>query len=90
MGGSSVKDASQIRKVIDIVKSDKERNVVVVSAPGRDEEFDQKITDHLLNFATKGRHLGRQFLDISEKQSFEAIVKSSKSFAMILKLRKKR
>ncbi len=83
-GGSSVKDASQIRKVIEIVKSDKERKVVVVSAPGRDEEFDQKITDHLLNLAAKGNHL-----DISEKQSFEAIVKKFEKLCDDLQVDKK-
>ena len=33
-GGSSVADADQIRKVKAILDSDKERSVVVVSAPG--------------------------------------------------------
>jgi aspartate kinase len=88
-GGSSVKDASQIRKVIDIVKSDKERKVVVVSAPGRDEDFDQKITDHLLNFATEGKHLGEQFIDVSAKQSFEAIVKKFEKLCDDLGVQKK-
>ncbi len=88
-GGSSVKDASQIRKVIEIVKRDKERKVVVVSAPGRDEEFDQKITDHLLNFATKGRYFSGQFLDISEKQSFEAVVKKFEKLCDDLEVEKK-
>jgi aspartate kinase len=35
-GGSSVKDSTQIKKVVEIIKSDKSRKVVVISAPGRD------------------------------------------------------
>ena len=34
-GGSSVADASQIKKVKAILDSDKERTIVVVSAPGK-------------------------------------------------------
>ena len=34
-GGSSLADAVQIRKVCDIIISDPERRVVVVSAPGK-------------------------------------------------------
>lgn len=55
-GGSSVKDPLQITKVLNIVKADKDRRVIVVSAPGRDEKYNEKITDHLLNLATKGKH----------------------------------
>ena len=34
-GGSSVADASQIRKITKIVEADPERRYVVVSAPGK-------------------------------------------------------
>ena len=47
-GGSSVADASQFRKVRDIVKSDPERAYVVVSAAGKRNGSDNKITDLLL------------------------------------------
>ena len=33
-GGSSVKDAFQIKKTVDIINSDEKRKVIVVSAPG--------------------------------------------------------
>jgi aspartate kinase len=46
-GGSSVADDGQIRKVRDIVVSDPRRRVVVVSAPGKRESTDRKITDLL-------------------------------------------
>ncbi|AEV28986.1 aspartate kinase [Sphaerochaeta pleomorpha str. Grapes] len=46
-GGSSVADATQIRKVKSIVDADPERQVVVVSAPGRRSKDDEKVTDML-------------------------------------------
>ena len=48
-GGSSVADASQIKKVKAILDSDKERSVVVVSAPGKRFSGDEKVTDMLLS-----------------------------------------
>jgi len=73
-GGSSVKDATQIRKVIKILQQDKSRKVVVVSAPGRDDLHDQKITDHLLNYATNGKHFLDHLIEVDAQQSFEAII----------------
>ncbi|MEI8217126.1 MAG: aspartate kinase [Eubacteriales bacterium] len=46
-GGSSVSDASQLVKVKRIVESDKERRYIVVSAPGKRNDDDSKITDLL-------------------------------------------
>lgn len=46
-GGSSVADAAQFRKVQAIVREDPERSVVVVSAPGKRNAQDTKITDLL-------------------------------------------
>ncbi len=68
-GGSSVKDSTQIKKVIEILKEDINRRVIVVSAPGRDEKYNEKITDHLLNISKDGTHL-----EISSKESFNAII----------------
>jgi aspartate kinase len=73
-GGSSVKDASQIKKVIEIIKSDYKRKVIVVSAPGRDEEFNEKITDHLLNLATEGEYFFDQQIDINKEDSLKTII----------------
>lgn len=50
-GGSSVADAGQIRKVIDIIRQDADRRVVVVSAPGKRSDDDVKVTDLLINCA---------------------------------------
>ena len=46
-GGSSVAGAGQFKKVADIVKADKSRRYVVVSAPGKLRSTDEKITDML-------------------------------------------
>lgn len=46
-GGSSLADGEQFAKVKKIVESDPEREVVVVSAPGKRDSDDNKITDLL-------------------------------------------
>ena len=46
-GGSSVSDANQLVKVKRIVESDRERRYIVVSAPGKRNDDDSKITDLL-------------------------------------------
>ena len=46
-GGSSMADAGQYRKIRDIVLSDRERRVVIVSAAGKRFTGDHKITDLL-------------------------------------------
>lgn len=46
-GGTSMADASQFKKVRDIIKSDEGRKYVVVSAPGKRFREDNKITDLL-------------------------------------------
>ena len=46
-GGSSLADSSQFSKVKAIVESDSSREVVIVSAPGKRDSDDNKITDLL-------------------------------------------
>lgn len=46
-GGSSVADAGQIRRVMDIIAADPARRAIVVSAPGKRNSGDRKITDLL-------------------------------------------
>lgn len=46
-GGTSMADATQFKKVHDIINSDEERKFVVVSAPGKRFKEDNKITDLL-------------------------------------------
>lgn len=52
-GGSSVANAKQISKIIDVVSSDPARRVVVVSAPGKRSSDDTKVTDLLIELAEK-------------------------------------
>ncbi|MBE7065599.1 MAG: aspartate kinase [Ruminococcaceae bacterium] len=50
-GGSSLADANQIKKVCDIVLADPARRLVVVSAPGKRNSEDTKVTDLLIKLA---------------------------------------
>ena len=49
-GGSSLASASQLQKVLNIVKSDKNRKFIVVSAPGKRDNNDTKVTDALIQY----------------------------------------
>ena len=46
-GGSSLASASQIKKAAAIIRSDEARRFVVVSAPGKRDSADTKVTDLL-------------------------------------------
>lgn len=50
-GGTSMANAVQIKKVCDIVLSEKDRQIVVVSAPGKRHSGDTKVTDLLIALA---------------------------------------
>lgn len=67
-GGSSVADAAQITKVCDIMIADRERRVVVVSAPGKRNKADIKVTDMLISCAE------RALEDLDVAKDLEAIV----------------
>ncbi|TLQ05735.1 aspartate kinase [Pediococcus stilesii] len=49
-GGSSLADATQYRKVLDILSQDQHRRVIVVSAPGKRFPSDTKVTDLLIKY----------------------------------------
>ena len=49
-GGSSLASATQLEKVLNIVQSDPERRFVVVSAPGKRDGQDTKVTDALIKY----------------------------------------
>ncbi|PAV29116.1 aspartate kinase [Virgibacillus profundi] len=55
-GGSSVADSIQLKKVGEIIKKDPKRKFIVVSAPGKRNKDDFKITDILIR-------LGNAFLN---------------------------
>lgn len=50
-GGSSLADGRQLQRVFDIIQSDENRKVIVVSAPGKRFKDDTKVTDLLLTYA---------------------------------------
>ncbi|MBN2426751.1 MAG: aspartate kinase [Deltaproteobacteria bacterium] len=73
-GGSSVADAGQIEKVRNIVASNPNRRNIVVSAPGKDPLYREKITDHLINIATDGDHFRNTRKVPTVAQSREAVL----------------
>ncbi|WP_088809827.1 MULTISPECIES: aspartate kinase [unclassified Listeria] len=52
-GGSSLASGLQLNKVLDVVKSDAMRKIIVVSAPGKRFSDDTKVTDLLIDCAAK-------------------------------------
>ncbi|MGX6978051.1 aspartate kinase [Vagococcus elongatus] len=62
-GGSSLASAVQLIKTLQIIKDDPKRKFVVVSAPGKRDESDVKVTDLLIEY-------GNAFI---EKQPLEEI-----------------
>lgn len=50
-GGTSLANAEQIKKVCNIIRADKDRRLVVVSAPGKRYKDDKKVTDLLISYA---------------------------------------
>ncbi|HJA69275.1 MAG TPA: aspartate kinase [Firmicutes bacterium] len=63
-GGSSLANAEQFKKVIDILKADPQRRYAVPSAPGKRFSGDDKITDLLYkchDIATAGKSIDQVF-----------------------------
>lgn len=56
-GGSSLKDAGQFAKVKKIIFSKEDRDIIVVSAPGRRFKEDTKITDELISLSDKNKKI---------------------------------
>lgn len=79
-GGTSVASAEQIKKVVDIVLADVERRIVVVSAPGKRNSQDTKVTDLLIT-------LGETALRGNDTtKALDAVVKRFSSIAEELHL----
>ena len=69
-GGSSVADAGQFQKIKNIVASDKNRKVIVVSAPGKRNPKETKLTDLLYStydLASKGLDFSTPWTLIRER-----------------------
>lgn len=73
-GGTSLADANQFEKVINIIRSDLARRCIVVSAPGKRNPRDEKVTDLLYAWieALGSYKRGRIFTKISAR--FKEIV----------------
>jgi len=67
-GGTSLADASQIRKVCDILLSDPDRRILVVSAPGKRFKTDIKVTDLLILMA------GAKLAGFSGEKELESVI----------------
>lgn len=52
-GGSSVANAEQIRKMLNIINTNEERRIIIVSAPGKRFADDIKVTDLLIQLYDK-------------------------------------
>lgn len=79
-GGSSLADAGQIAKVCRIILADKERRLVVVSAPGKRSADDTKVTDLLIECART------QLANGSAKEEVDAVAERFVSIARELSL----
>lgn len=82
-GGSSVADADQIKKVKAILESDKNRRIAIVSAPGKRNKEDEKITDLLYkcnSLVQKGltcrpvfNEISKRFVQIAQKLKIDDV-----------------
>lgn len=85
-GGSSVADAGQFKKVKQIINSDKKRQIVVVSAAGKDVNEPIKVTDMLIDLEqtiAAGDDPDPLFSDISER-----IIKIRDDLSLSIKIEK--
>ncbi|MBR6633873.1 MAG: aspartate kinase [Clostridia bacterium] len=75
-GGSSLADATQFKKVKEIITADESRRYVVPSAPGKRFSADTKVTDMLYEcyeHASKGENIDVLFDNIRER--YNSIIK---------------
>ena len=75
-GGSSLSCAAQFKKAADIIHADSARRYVVVSAPGKRDDGDIKITDMLytcFDLAVRGEDFSAALGQIRER--FEEIAR---------------
>lgn len=75
-GGSSLSDAGQFRKVKAIIQSEDDRDVIVVSAPGKRDSLDSKITDDLIRVSESQKEL-RDLEEIIRKINTEIDAKEA-------------
>lgn len=85
-GGSSMADAGQYRKVREIIEADPARRVVIVSAAGKRDKHDHKITDLLylchahiqygVDFTTIYEMITSRYLEIREELGIQLELES--------------
>ena len=73
-GGTSLSGAGQFKKCAEIIKAEKERNYVVVSAPGKRFDDDTKVTDLLIKATEAARDEAEDVL-MSVKSRYKVIAR---------------
>ncbi len=84
-GGSSVADATQFRKIKSILEGNPERKIVVVSAPGKRNSKESKLTDLLyssydlakkrLDFAGPWTLIRERYIEITQELSLQSTIR---------------
>ena len=84
-GGSSVADAVQFRKIKSILEGNPERKIVVVSAPGKRNSKESKLTDLLyssydlakkrLDFAGPWTLIRERYIEITQELSLQSTIR---------------
>ena len=74
-GGTSLSHAEQMKKAAEIVRSDKERRVVAVSAPGKRFSRDDKITDLLYRMDKAENQEKREEIFSLIRERFDSIIR---------------
>ncbi|NVF11178.1 homoserine O-succinyltransferase [Anaerococcus sp. AGMB00486] len=78
-GGSSLSDAGQFRRVKEIINKKDDRNVIVVSAPGKRNPYDIKVTDLLIKVSEsneKINNIDKEILRLSKVKNEEIEIKN--------------
>lgn len=63
-GGSSLSDSGQFKRVKDIIRKKDGRDLIVVSAPGKRNPYDIKVTDLLIDLTEKNKKIDKLEGDI--------------------------
>ena len=79
-GGTSLADANQIKKVCDIINTNPDRKYVVVSASGKRNKDDDKITDLLIHLNLNDNKIESDIITILKERYLEIIKELNISF----------
>ncbi|MCY3035768.1 MULTISPECIES: aspartate kinase [Aerococcus] len=80
-GGSSLANDKQIKKVKNIIASDKDRKIIIVSAPGKRFDGDIKVTDLLIELASQTLNGS-----VDTSQTYKEIVERYRDMAEALEI----